>query len=52
MNTRLKQLCAEGKMSLEDCIGIKSLTILSNLIMVLVAGVVGMLISCGWILFT
>jgi hypothetical protein len=52
MNAPLQQPYVGGKMSLDDCKSIKSLTILSNLITALVMGVAGMLVSSFWILFT
>ena len=52
MNARLQQPYSGGQTSLDDDRGIRSLTILSNLIIALVMGVACMLVSSYWILFT
>lgn len=51
MNTQIQQPCAEAQMSLRDCRSAKLETILSNLVMALVLGIVVMLVAFGWILF-
>jgi len=52
MPIRLQQPHADGQISLEDYRNIKFITVLSNLVMALVAGTVGMIVSFGWILLT
>ena len=52
MSIRLQQSHVEGQMNLDDYRNIKSITALSNLLIALVAGTVGMIFSFGWLLLT
>jgi hypothetical protein len=52
MDTRLQQPCTEGQMNLKDTGDINLMTILSNLVIALVLGIVAVLGSTGWLLFT
>lgn len=50
MNTRLSQPWAEGQISLKDDKSSRLITIVSNLVIALVLGIVVTLSSSGWIL--
>ncbi len=51
MNSQIEQPGAASQLRIGDCRSIRMETVLSNLVMALVLGIVVMLVAFGWILF-